>query len=154
MISIYKVLAKIRNFMYGRYGIDELYKFLFYVYLILAILNLFLHSVIITRIEFIVIFISIYRALSKNIRQRRKENKFFLKLKKNISKPFVNIKRNIQDKEHIYKKCSCGTTLKLPLPKKYGIKHAKCPDCKKRVAFLALKKEKIVIIPKEGKMES
>ena len=154
MINIYKFLSRINKFMYGRYGIDELYKFLFYIYLILAIINLFLHNIIITRNEFIIIFISIYRSLSKNTRQRRKENKLFLKLKKNIIKPFSNIKRNIQDKEHIYKKCSCGTTLKLPLPKKYGIKHTKCPDCKKRLAFLALKKEKIVIIPKESKMES
>ena len=149
-----KWLYKIQRFMIGRYGIDELYKFLFNVYLILFFPNIFLRNSIITKIEFIILFIAIYRVLSKNIKQRRKENKMFLKVKKNIIKPFLNIKRNLQDKEHIYKKCSCGTTLKLPLPKKYGIKHAKCPDCKKRVAFLALKKEKIIIIPKENKVES
>ena len=149
-----KWLYKIQRFMIGRYGIDELYKFLFNVYLILFFSNIFLRNSIITKIEFIILFIAIYRVLSKNIKQRRKENKMFLKVKKNIIKPFLNIKRNLQDKEHIYKKCSCGTTLKLPLPKKYGIKHAKCPDCKKRVAFFALKKEKIIIIPKENKVES
>ena len=149
-----KWLYKIQRFMIGRYGIDELYKFLFNLYLILFFPNIFLRNSIITKIEFIILFIAIYRVLSKNIKQRRKENKMFLKVKKNIIKPFLNIKRNLQDKEHIYKKCSCGTTLKLPLPKKYGIKHAKCPDCKKRVAFLALKKEKIIIIPKENKVES
>ena len=149
-----KWLYKIQRFMIGRYGIDELYKFLFNVYLILFFPNIFLRNSIITKIEFIILFIAIYRVLSKNIKQRRKENKLFLKVKKNVIKPFLNIKRNLQDKEHIYKKCSCGTTLKLPLPKKYGIKHAKCPDCKKRVAFLALKKEKIIIIPKENKVES
>ena len=149
-----KWLYKIQRFMIGRYGIDELYKFLFNLYLILFFSNIFLRNSIITKIEFIILFIAIYRVLSKNIKQRRKENKMFLKVKKNIIKPFLNIKRNLQDKDHIYKKCSCGTTLKLPLPKKYGIKHAKCPDCKKRVAFLALKKEKIIIIPKENKVES
>ena len=149
-----KWLYKIQKFMIGRYGIDELYKFLFNLYLILFFPNIFLRNDVIAKIEFIILFIAIYRVFSKNIRQRRKENKIFLKLKKNIIKPFLNIKRNIQDKEHIYKKCSCGTTLKLPLPKKIGIKHAKCPDCKKRVAFLTLKKEKIIIIPKENKVES
>ena len=149
-----KWLYKIQRFMIGRYGIDELYKFLFNLYLILFFPNIFLRNSIITKIEFIILFIAIYRVLSKNIKQRRKENKMFLKVKKNIIKPFLNIKRNLQDKDHIYKKCSCGTTLKLPLPKKYGIKHAKCPDCKKRVAFLALKKEKIIIIPKENKVEN
>ena len=149
-----KWLYKIQRFMIGRYGIDELYKFLFNLYLILFFPNIFLRNSIITKIEFIILFIAIYRVLSKNIKQRRKENKLFLKVKKNVIKPFLNIKRNLQDKDHIYKKCSCGTTLKLPLPKKYGIKHAKCPDCKKRVAFLALKKEKIIIIPKENKVES
>ena len=58
-----------------------------------------------------------------------------------------NLKRNIKDKDHIYKKCSkCKTTLKLPVPYERGIKHTKCPKCKKRISFLVLKKQKIEII--------
>ena len=68
-------------------------------------------------------------------------------MKKAISRPFLNIKKNIQDKDHIYKKChKCKTTLKLPLPSKKGIKHAKCPHCGNRVTLLTLKYQKIEII--------
>ena len=37
-----KFINKLQKFMYGRYGIDELYKFLFYFYILLLILNLFI----------------------------------------------------------------------------------------------------------------
>ena len=64
-------------------------------------------------------------------------------------KPFINIKRNIEDKDHIYKKCpKCKTILKLPVPSERGIKHAKCPSCKKRVTLFTLKKLKIEVIKK------
>ena len=53
------------------------------------------------------------------------ENKF-----KDIEKASDYIKRNMNDKDHIYKKCSkCKTTLKLPIPYERGIKHTKCPKC-------------------------
>ena len=88
--------------MIGRYGIDELYKFLFNVYLILFFPNIFLRNSIVTKIEFIILFIAIYRVLSKNIKQRRKENKLFLKVKKNVIKPFLNIKRNLHHRLLFY----------------------------------------------------
>ena len=54
-----KWLYKIQRFMIGRYGIDELYKFLFNVYLILFFPNIFLRNSIVTKIEFIILFIAI-----------------------------------------------------------------------------------------------
>lgn len=39
-----KFEEKIRKFMYGRYGPDELYKFLFELYIVLIIINLFIRS--------------------------------------------------------------------------------------------------------------
>ena len=66
-----------------------------------------------------------------------------------IFKPFENIKKNITDKDHIYRKCfKCKTTLKLPLPSKIGILHAKCPKCKNRRTLITFRKEKIEIIKK------
>ena len=73
----------------------------------------------------------------------------FLKVKNIVLKPFTNIKRNIKDKNHIYKKCyKCNTTLKLPLPSKRGIKHAKCPGCGKKVTLFAFKQQKVEVIYK------
>lgn len=134
---------KLQKFMKGRYGIDELYKFLFAVYIFTFIINLFLKSIIIEYIGVFLVIVIFYRVFSKNIYQRNKENKQFLKLKNMIIKPFKNIKRNISDKDHIYKKCSkCKTILKLPIPYERGIKHTNCPKCKKRLTLFVLKKQK------------
>ena len=143
-------INKIRKFMIGRYGMDDLYKFLFRLYLFLFIIDIFINSKVLTIIELIVVIIMFYRILSKNIYIRQKENWYYLKLKKEVLKPFDNIKRNIKDKDYyVYKKCKyCKTTLKLPLPKKRGIQHVKCPKCKNKLKFLCLRQEKIEVIKK------
>ena len=60
-----KIINKIQRFMYGRYGIDDLYKFLFKLYLVLLIANLFINSKILLLIELVIIFIMFYRLFSK-----------------------------------------------------------------------------------------
>lgn len=137
-----KLQEKIRNFMYGRYGYDELYTFLFYVYLFLLIVDLFFNSRVLSLLELITIFIVFYRIFSKNIYARSNENRKYLKIKKEL---FNKLKKH-KDKNHIYKKCRyCKTTLKLPLPDKIGIKHVKCPKCKKRLSVFVLKKQRIKV---------
>lgn len=150
-----KFINKLHKFMYGRYGPDDLYKFLFKIYVIMFLINIFLNNRIITLLELLLVFIIFYRFFSKQIYQRSDENKKFLKFKNKILRPFVNIKRNINDKNHIYKKCrKCKTVLKLPLPMKKGIQHAKCPECKRKVTLFTLKSQKVEIIKKkEGKIK-
>lgn len=142
-----KWIYKFQKFMYGRYGLDELYKFLFYFYIVLLIINIFIKSSLLSYIELFIVFIMFYRFFSKNIKLRKKENNLYLKFKKNIVKPFKNLKKNIKDKEHVYKRCSkCKTMLKLPLPDKIGIKHTKCPKCGKRLTIFCFKHADIEII--------
>lgn len=142
-----KFSERLRMFMYGRYGVDELYKFLFVIYFFLIILNTIFKSNILRICELIILVIMLYRFFSKKIYVRRAENQKYIKIKNSLIKPFKNLKRNIRDKEHVYKKCRrCKTTLKLPLPKKRGFNKAVCPHCKNKVRLFTLKKEKIEII--------
>lgn len=143
-----KFINRVVRFMYGRYGIDDLYKFLFKLFFCLILVNLIFHNTILFYIELFLFVIAIYRVLSKNIYRRRKENDMFLNIKKKLLKPFSNLKRNYRDrKTYVYKKCRyCKTTLRLPLPSKRGINHVKCPECKKRLTLFSLRKEKIEII--------
>ena len=135
--------------MYGRYGFDDLFSFLFKLYILIFLINIFLDNNVLAIIQLFIIFVMFYRLLSKKIYVRRKENERFLKLKKIILKPFSNIRRNFKDKNHIYKKChKCKTVLKLPLPNKRGIKHAKCPECGKKVTLFAFKYQKVEVIYK------
>ena len=117
------------------------------VYFITLILGIFIKSKILSIIQLLLVASIIFRPMSKKIYKRSNENQRYLKINNSLLKPFTNIKRNIKDKNHIYKKChKCKTTLKLPLPSKRGIKHAKCPHCGKRITLVALKYQKIEII--------
>ena len=77
-------INKLTKFMYGRYGIDELYYFLLIICLIIIILNIFIKSSILTLIEFIILILATFRYLSKNISKRKKENKRYLYIKDKI----------------------------------------------------------------------
>ena len=48
---------RLKKFMNGRYGPDELYMFLFKLYIILLILNIFINSKIINVVELLVFLI-------------------------------------------------------------------------------------------------
>ena len=126
----------------GRNGIDDLVKFQFCFLVGLVILDIFVNSYIVGFLQLITMITIVYRFLSKNLYRRVKENQIFNNIKYGILSPFRTMKRRIEDKKHLYKKCSCGTTIKTPLPKRRGIKHAKCPNCGKRNRILAFRKQK------------
>lgn len=141
------IYNKINKFMYNRYGIDELYKFSFVLYLLVLIINIYFKNSYLSLLEILLVFIMIYRSLSKNVKKRRKENQRYLKIKNIVWGPFKNIKRNIFDKDYVYRKChKCKRTLKLPIPYERGIKYTTCPKCKYKNKLLILKKQKIEII--------
>lgn len=145
-----KYIEKFQKFMKGRYGPDELYNFLFKLYFILVILNLFIKSVTLFIFESLLIVFIFYRFFSKRIYTRSRENQKYLQKRKKIINIFKRNKN--KDKNHIYKKCyKCKTILKLPLPSKRGIKKAKCPKCGKRIRFLTFKQDRIEII-RNGKV--
>ena len=140
---------KMIKFMYGRYGIDKLYMFMFYLFFILQILNLFIRTIIIDIIELIIFIIMFYRVLSKNINKRKKEEKLYLEIKQKIINLFKKNKFKY-DKEHIYKKCKkCKTIIRLPLPNNIGINCVKCPKCKTKNKVFSLKKQKIEFFRKK-----
>lgn len=137
----------LNNILYGRNGIDELGLFTIWVYIVISLINLFTNSFIGDFSALLLVALILFRMLSKNFTARQKENNVFKKITNFIFKPFENLKRNIKDKEHVYKKCSkCKTVLKLPLPSKKGFQNAKCPKCKKSLTLFTFKQEKIELI--------
>lgn len=142
-----KFNSRIQNFMYNRYGPDELYLFLFKIYFLLIILNLFFNSQILLYAELVIIIITFYRFFSKNITKRTRENQKYLQIKAHLTTAKEKLKHSItKRKNNIYKKCyNCKTTLKLPLPNSLGIKHTTCPKCKRRLTIICLRKEKIKV---------
>lgn len=118
--------------MYGRYGPDNLYNFLTVTYLVVAIANAFLRSVILAVIELILIFYVFFRFFSRNIYKRSAENRKYLAIKSKVKGFFSLSRSKARDrKTHIFKKCpSCKAVLRLPRTK--GTHTVKCPRCANR----------------------
>ncbi len=129
-------------------GLDDLNRFLLLLIVVFLLIDLFFKIFIIGILEIIFVFIFIFRIFSKNKYKRVKENRIYLEVLLKIKEFFRIGKKKAKsfkkNKNNIYKKCpSCGTILKLPLPKKIGIKHTTCPTCNKRFGFLCLRKKRI-----------
>lgn len=147
-----KFKDKVNSFLFNRNGIDELGIFTMWVYIFVTIFNTFTNTFIGDLTGLLLVILIFFRMFSKNIKARTKENNIHKKITSFLFKPFINIKRNIQDKDHVYKRChKCKTVLKLPLPDKRGINHAKCPKCKKSLTLITFKKQKIELITKKSK---
>lgn len=124
---------------------DDLNILITILLIISLVVSFFIKNFIIDLIPFILFALVLYRLLSKNKAQRRKENDIYLKIKNFFVKPFKTFKEK-DYKHYVYKRCrKCKTILKLPLPKKAGINHAKCPECGNRVTILNIRHEKIKV---------
>lgn len=66
----------LRNFLYGRYGVDQFGNFLFVSYLICIVLSWIFPPFVI--LSYILVVYCLYRMLSKQYYKRRAENDFYL----------------------------------------------------------------------------
>ena len=105
----------IQRFMYGRYGNDQLNTCLIVLYLVFYLLFVFTHWAVFYYITLILIFVTLFRLLSRNLAKRRQENARFMKAAGPTIQWF-RFRRTIRrDKEHRYFKCpSCGQQLRVP----------------------------------------
>ncbi|MBU3186305.1 hypothetical protein LL033_00205 [Clostridium estertheticum] len=122
---------KLAQFMYGRYGTDQLYIALIALYFVLVIVNAFISSAIISVLMFAILILIVFRTLSRNIYKRNMENEKFMKFFKPIkSKGSFELRRIKEIKTHRFRKCPhCKKMLRL---KRLRGKHTvKCPSCNK-----------------------
>jgi phage FluMu protein Com len=123
---------KLIRFMYGRYGADQLYYALFAVYFILLLINAFVRSPFLVMLEWGALAWMMFRALSRNISKRQKENALFLKFWKPIQTECLLLFRRFREiKTYRFRKCpQCNTVLRLK--RKTGKLMVKCPRCQNR----------------------
>ena len=134
--------SRIAKFLYGRYGADELYNFLFIVQIVLlftgAVFTVFgMISDVFTYLSFGLYVIAfalfawtVFRCLSRNIVKRQRENRAFLRLKSRLFGKKKN-SRPADTATHIFRACpKCKSVLRLP--RKEGKHTVKCPRCENR----------------------
>lgn len=119
---------KFYRFMQGRYGSDQLNRFL----MVLAIIC-FGISLLGVRLFYVIgiglIIYAYFRMLSKNIYKRREENTAYMRYEYKAKQRFATWKRDMSQRRthHIYKCPSCKQKIRIPRGK--GKIEIRCPKC-------------------------
>ena len=121
---------KFRRFMIGRYGTDELSKFMVTVAVILWVLNIFSDSRFFYSWGMLLLILAYVRMFSKNIHKRYQENQKYLEIKAKVLNRFRKEKSNMEQRKthHIYKCPTCKQKIRIPRGK--GRICITCPKCK------------------------
>lgn len=125
-----KLREKMIRFMQGRYGVDDLSKFIMGVAFFLVIVGFFVRSNVLSIFIWILLILVYFRMFSKNGSKRYAENQKFLKtfgpVKTNINKQ-INLMK-LRKEYHIYTCPTCRQKIKIPRGK--GKIAVKCPKCR------------------------
>ena len=131
---MFRFRERLSRFMYGRYGFDKLGKALLVLYVIIAVANIFVFNYtakkIIFAIQWLLLFVIIFRMLSRNYEARRRENRIYEKIFSRFSPFFELTVRRFKDiKYKRYRKCpACKAVMRLPI--KRGRHTVKCVNCR------------------------
>ena len=120
---------KFIRFMQGRYGVDELGRFLSIALMVLVVLNIFLRSSLINLLVMAGLIWMYYRVMSRNYSGRYEENRKFLDLKyKFTAKKNQIMNGHKADRTvRIFKCPTCGQKVRVPRGK--GKISIHCPKC-------------------------
>ena len=129
-MKVHGMKEKIRSFMTGRYGFDELSKCYLTVTIILMVLSLFIRNRILYWAALALLVYSYYRAFSKNLEKRRQENQKYCSLRyRFVVKWDAFLKRQASKRIYRFYRCpKCRQ--KVRVPKGKGKICITCPKCK------------------------
>lgn len=126
---------KLSRFMYGRYGIDHLSRFLLTVTFILCVLSIFVSgrgSSFISAVTFALIILMYFRMFSRNIYKRAAENEKYLRLTGKIRGKYQAEKKIASQRKYyrFYRCPGCGQRIRVP--KGRGRIQIRCPKCNEK----------------------
>lgn len=117
-----------RRLMAGRYGGDQLSKFLLGLYLILYLVAVIFGFDWLIWLSFAIGVYSLFRMFSRNSAKRRAENDRFMELISPIRSKWKLHAARRKDRNHCYFCCpNCGQTLRVPKGK--GRIQIHCRNC-------------------------
>ena len=127
---MYRLNTKMQQFMVGRYGADELGRFISVSTLVCLLVSLFTKWGILYWIGLFLIFYTYFRMFSKNVSKRYQENQKFLTLRyKTVAKWSIMKKHFLERKIYRFYKCpQCKQ--KVRVPKGRGKICITCPKCR------------------------
>ena len=120
---------KFRRFMVGRYGMDELNRFLAALTLIFVIVHLFVRSPVFFWLELASIILVYMRMFSRNTGKRFHENQKYLRFAFYAREYVGNLRFKLKEKGRykIFKCPDCGQ--KIRIPRGHGKIEIHCRSC-------------------------
>lgn len=116
------------RFMQGRYGGDQLNRFLMIMVLVCFFLS-FLGGRVLYLVGAALLVYAYFRMLSRNIYKRRAENNIYMRYEYKVRQAFATWKRDMNQRKthHIYRCPSCRQKIRIPRGK--GKIEIRCPKC-------------------------
>ena len=129
LVIVMNLKEKLYRFMAGRYGADQLSRFLSIAALALIVVNLFARSLLLWLLGLLLLVFAYVRMLSKNHEKRRQENDRYLRLKYRLTGGVRNWNdRRKQRRDYVFFRCpSCRAMLRVPRGK--GRIRVTCRKC-------------------------
>lgn len=132
---------RLNRFMAGRYGVDELSRFMLYLSLFLMlsefILNFFSGNVVISLISrivnlvaLVIIILNLVRIFSRNHTRQYKINQWFLRTRGRVTGFFKGNRSTADKTKKVFKCPKCSQRVRVPRGR--GRIEITCPKCKTR----------------------
>lgn len=103
------------RFMHGRYGTDQLNNTMIVAYLVLYVLSIITRLAVFYWIALVFMFVTIFRAMSRQIDRRRAENAQFMRVARPLMSGCKHLRMRLRDKDHRYFKCPhCKQQMRVP----------------------------------------
>ena len=124
---------KLQRFFAGRYGMDQLNKFLFIFAFVLIVLSSFMKNrpllgMLLYLLGLVAWAYELYRLMSKDYYRRKSENERYLKASNKYRHQLMVIYYNLKDRNNSYFVCpECTKIVRVPKGKGSIIIH--CPSC-------------------------
>ena len=126
------IMQKLREFMYGRYGTDQLSLALVAGGFGFYVLYVFTRSRLLYLVSLVLYGIAIFRTLSKNHVKRRAENQKFMTFWYKAKNWWVGFRADFEERK-TYKRFKCPKCgQKIRIPKGRGKVEIRCPKCSER----------------------
>lgn len=125
------IMYRLQRFMYGRYGYDELSRFLLISAIVMLVLSLIPFLKVLYFVAFVILMWSWFRSFSKNIYKRQMERQKYLTVQSKVRQRF-RLYKNIwlERKTHKYYKCpNCKAVVRIMRPEKRRTINIQCPKC-------------------------
>lgn len=129
---------RLRRFMIGRYGSDELTRFLLFAVLALILLRLILLPLIlrfpllsdlIEGGELLLLLCACWRMISRRFEARRRENEAYLRLRFSAAEAFRGLRFRAGQARQYKIFCCPGCGQKVRVPRGHGKISVRCPRC-------------------------